>query len=164
MPQQDVTLDEIDLRLLQTLEEHGALGNQELADFIHLSPSQCSRRRQRLEELGVIRGYRVELDARKLGVGLIVFVHVTLRTHSPENSRHFLELIEWLKEVQEAYMLTGDSDYLLKLCVPDLETLTHLMTAELLPHQSVERVRSNIVLQSLKHRSSLVRRSMGVKG
>jgi len=157
--QENVALDDTDLRLLQTLEARGGLTNAELAEIVLLSPSQCSRRRQRLEEAGIIRGYRAELDAQKLGLGLMVFVQVILRTHNPDNAKRFLALVESVPQIEEAYMLSGDCDYLLKVRIADLEVLTGLITSKLLPHESVERVRSNIVLQSLKQQPSLAAQS-----
>src|SRR5262245_39490516 len=84
---QTIELDEFDLRLLGALQADGRLTNQELADKVGLSASQCSRRRARLEERGIIRGYHADLSPEPLGLGVLVFVHVTLSTHSPDKSK-----------------------------------------------------------------------------
>ncbi|MBB5694973.1 Lrp/AsnC family transcriptional regulator [Muricoccus pecuniae] len=145
-----VTLDAIDLRLLAALQEDGRLTNGEAGERVGLSPSQCSRRRLALEAAGVIRGYHAELAAEPLGLRLLVFVQVTLATHSRDNAQRFRELVSRLEEVQEAYAMTGDADYLLKAVVPDLKELSALVNDVLLPHESVARVRSSIVLDRLK--------------
>jgi DNA-binding Lrp family transcriptional regulator len=85
----------------------------------------------------------------------VVFVQVTLATHSPENSKRFLRLIERLDEVQEAYALTGDADYLVRLVVPDLQALSRVLNEVFLPHESVAHVRSSIVLERLKQSARL---------
>jgi DNA-binding Lrp family transcriptional regulator len=151
--QEPITLDAADLKLLAAVQDNGALTNQELAEKLRLSASQCSRRRARLEEAGLIRGYHAELDAVRLGFGVTVFIFVALSTHSRANARRFRDLIESVSLVQEAHAMTGDSDYLIKAVVPDLKALSALVNDVLLPHDSVERVRSSIVLETLKARA-----------
>ena len=120
-----------------------------------LSASQCSRRRAALEAEGIIASYHARLSTDGVGLDVVVFVQVTLATHSPENSKRFLKLIERLDEVQEAYALTGDADYLVKLTVPDLKALSRVLNEIFLPHESVAHVRSSIVLDRLKQTSKL---------
>lgn len=143
-------LDGFDLRLLAALQDNGRLTNQEVGDRIGLSPSQCSRRRSALEAVGLIRGYRADLAAEALGFGLLVFVNVTLAAHSRGNALGFRDLIAGVDEVQEAYALTGDADYLLKVVVRDLKDLSILVNDVLLAHDTVGRVRSSTVLDRLK--------------
>lgn len=153
--QASITLDAFDLRLLVALQENGQLGNQDLAARINLSASQCSRRRIRLEEKGVVRGYRVDLDPALLGLTVTVFTRVTLAAHSGDNSRRFADLVRSLDCVLEAHALTGDSDYLLKMIVPDLKALSAVVNEALLPHQSVASVRTAVVLETLKEGAPL---------
>ena len=143
-------MDAFDRRLLRALQEDGRLTNQQLADAVGLSASQCSRRRAAMEEVGVIRGYRAVLDGPKLGFGLLVFVQVTLNTHSRDNARHFRELVAGVDSIQECHALTGDADYLLKVILAGLPELAGLVNDILLPHDSVAHVRSSIVFDSLK--------------
>ena len=154
-------LDSFDLRLLSALQDNGRLTNQELGDRIGLSPSQCSRRRMALETAGLIRGYRADLAAEALGFRLLVFISVTLATHSGDNARAFRALVGRIDEVQEAYALTGDADYLLKVVVPGLNDLSALVNDVLLPHDSIARVRSSIVLDRLKESVRLPFRTPG---
>jgi DNA-binding Lrp family transcriptional regulator len=148
-------MDDFDLKILNALQGNGHETNDGLAELAGLSPSQCSRRRAALEEEGVIEGYHAKLSAEKLGLKVQVFVQVTLATHSPDNSKRFARLINELDEVQEAYSLTGEADYVLKLVVEDLQALSRILNDVLLPHQSVAHVRSSIVLDRLKHTTRL---------
>jgi DNA-binding Lrp family transcriptional regulator len=152
---QKIELDGFDLRLLAALQADGRLTNQELADKVGLSASQCSRRRSRLEESGIIRGYHADLSAEALGLGVLVFVHVTLATHSPDNSKRFRDFVSRLDEVQEAYSLTGETDYLLKMVLPDLKSLAATVNEQLLAHDTVAHVRSSVVLDRLKETAQL---------
>ncbi len=150
MMQESAEIDAFDLKLLALLDRNGALTNQQLAQSVALSASQCSRRRARLENLGIIRRYRAELNAPALGFGVTAFVRVALAAHSRENARRFRDLIIALEPVQEAHSLTGEADYLLKVIVRDLAALSRLLNDELLPHEAVATVRSSIVLDTLK--------------
>jgi DNA-binding Lrp family transcriptional regulator len=85
-----------------------------------------------------------------LTVPVLVFIEVNLSAHSPENSERFRSLLERVDEIQEAYAMTGETDYLLKAIVPDLKTLSHLVNEILLGHPAVNRVCSSIVLERLK--------------
>src|SRR5208337_5472518 len=107
-------MDDFDIRLLQALQDDGRLTNNELGDRVGLSASQCSRRRAALEDAGVIEGYHAALSPEALGLAVLAFVHVTLSAHSPDNAKRFQELIDRTEEVQEAYSLTGEADYLVK--------------------------------------------------
>jgi DNA-binding Lrp family transcriptional regulator len=143
-------MDDFDLKLLRALQDDGRLTNYDLAERVGLSASQCSRRRAALEASGVIESYHAVLSAQALGLDVIVFVQVTLATHSPDNSKRFAKLIAGLEEVQEAYSLTGEADYLVKMAVPDLAALSRILNDVFLPHESVAHVRSSIVLDRLK--------------
>ena len=148
-------MDEFDVKILDALQRDGRKTNYELADLAGLSASQCSRRRAALEESGVIEGYHAKLSGEQLGLKVLVFVQVALATHSPDNSKRFAKLIDGLDEVQEAYALTGETDYLVKLVVEDLAALSRILNDVLLPHQSVAHVRSSIVLDKLKFTNQL---------
>lgn len=145
-----VVLDSFDLKIAAALQGDGRLTNGEIAARVNLSASQCSRRRIRLEATGVVRGYRAELDASRLGLDVVVFTKVRLATHNGDNARRFAELVRRLDCVLEAHAMTGDSDYLLKMIVPDLKALSAVVNDELLPHESVAQVRTSVVLETLK--------------
>ena len=156
-----IPVDAFDLKLLGALQEDGRLTNQQLADVAGLSASQCSRRRMRLEEEQVIAGYHADLSAEALGFGVIAFIQVTLATHSPDNAKKFRGLMQRVDEIQEAYSLTGDADYVLKAVLRDLKGLSELVNNVLMPHPSVAHVRSSIVLDRLKETTKLPLKKVG---
>ncbi|PSM18661.1 AsnC family transcriptional regulator [Nitratireductor sp. StC3] len=148
-------IDQFDRKILAHLQEDARLTNNDIAERVNLSPSQCSRRRQRLEEDGYIRGYRAVLDREKLGYSLVNIISVTLATHNRDNARRFAELLSRLPEVQEAHALTGEMDYVLKVVTPDLRSLSEFVNGVLLPHESVQHVKTAIVLETLKEAGGL---------
>ncbi|MGL5362539.1 MAG: Lrp/AsnC family transcriptional regulator, partial [Bosea sp. (in: a-proteobacteria)] len=129
-------LDALDWRLIDLLQNDGSLSNAALVDKIGLSASQISRRRQRLEERGVLMGYRALIDPAAIGLGITVFIHVALDMHSRDNARRFRDLVRLTPAVLEAHALTGEADYLLKVAVGDLKELSLLVNEVLLPHES----------------------------
>lgn len=148
-------IDAFDRKILSLLQADARLTNNDLSERVNLSPSQCSRRRQRLEEEGLIRAYRAVLDRERLGFSLVNVITVTLATHNPDNARRFAELVGSLPEVQEAYALTGEMDYILKVATPDLRSLSDFVNTVLLPHESVQHVKTAIVLDTLKETNAL---------
>jgi DNA-binding Lrp family transcriptional regulator len=148
-------MDDFDVRLLKALQEDGRLTNNELAERIGLSASQCSRRRAALEDSGVIESYHAVLSAEAIGLGVLVFVQVGLATQSPDSGQAFIRLVNGIDEVQEAFSLTGDADFLIKMAVPDLKTLSHILNDVLLPHRSVAHVHSYVVLERAKQTTQL---------
>jgi DNA-binding Lrp family transcriptional regulator len=149
-PHDSITLDSFDRKLLSALQEDGRLTNAELADRIGLSASQCSRRRIRLEECGIIQGYQARLDAERVGLPVMALVQVVLGTHSNDNARKFASFINSVAEIQEAYAVTGESDYMLKVVVASLPDLARLISDTILVHPTVSHVKSSIVLSRLK--------------
>jgi DNA-binding Lrp family transcriptional regulator len=150
-----VNLDPFDLKLLAALQADAGATNAQLSDRIGLSASQISRRRQMLEETGIIQRYTALLDRERLGLSVLVFIHVTMATHSPDNAGRFRQLVLDRPEILEAYALTGDSDYVLKVVVASLKELADLVNDVLLPHQSIDRLRSEVILDVLKEGSGL---------
>lgn len=155
---QELTVDSFDAAILEALQNDASLTNAALAEKVNLSPSQCSRRRTALEEAGVIRGYRAELDARKLGFTLQAITRVNLSAHSGANAKDFAAFLERHPEVQTAYSVSGDADYILHIVARNLDDFAHFIHNHLLPHPLVAQVRSEIVLMSLKERAGLALR------
>jgi DNA-binding Lrp family transcriptional regulator len=145
-----VRLDRIDAMLLRLLQEDGRRTAQDLAERVHLSASQCARRRQRLEEEGYIVGYRAVVDAARAGASVEAFVQVVMATHEPARARDFVERMRRTDEVVGVWTLTGATDYLLHVFCADLAALNRLLQEVLLPHPAVARVHSQIVMERLK--------------
>lgn len=148
-------IDPFDLKLLALLQADAAATNGQLAEQVGLSASQISRRRQALEEAGLIQGYHAILDREKLGLSILVLIHVSMATHSADNAASFRNLVLERPEILEAYALTGDADYVLKVVVGSLKDLAYLVNDVLLPHEAIARVRSEVVLDTLKQVVSL---------
>jgi Lrp/AsnC family leucine-responsive transcriptional regulator len=91
----------------------------------------------------------------KLGVGIVNLITVTLATHNRDNAQRFAKLIGGLPEVLEAYSLTGEMDYIIKVVTPDLRSLSAFVSDVLLPHESVQHVKTAIVLDTLKESGAL---------
>jgi DNA-binding Lrp family transcriptional regulator len=153
--QSPVGLDGFDCRLLAALQADGRLSNSALAERVGLSASQCARRRARLELDGLIVGYRAAVDPARLGLPVVAFVHVTLVRHAPDTARAFRDLVARTPAILQAYAVTGDADYLLRVAVSDLMALGTLLNESLLRHPSVKRVRSLLSLEELKDGGAL---------
>lgn len=143
-------LDRHDRQILDALQRDGSLTNVQLSDIVHLSTSQCSRRRVALENAGLIACYRARLDGRKLGFSIRVMVRVRLHMHSEEADRNFALWLERQPEVQSAFSVSGDSDYVLDIRSRDLDDYTAFVHERLLVQPQVAQVRSDFVLKTLK--------------
>lgn len=143
-------LDETDSRILTALQRDAHLTAEALGEILNLSASQAGRRRQRLEAEGFIQGYAARLDPGRLGLDVQAFVQVEMATHAPDAAKTFHRLIEMRPEVISAWTLTGAADYLLRVYCTDLAALNRLIHQVLLPHPSVARVQSQIVMDQFK--------------
>ncbi len=143
-------LDGLDCRLLAELQHDAHLTAQELSERLNLSASQIGRRRQRLEAEGYICGYAARLDPLRVGLSVQAFVQVRMTDHTPATAQGFARLIQTRPEITSAWTLTGESDYLLRVFCEDLPALNTLIHKVLLPHESVARVQSQIVMDQFK--------------
>jgi len=113
-------MDEIDRKILRSLQEDSSRSLAELAEIAGLSPTPCWRRVQNLEKAGVIKGRVALLDAEKLNVGTTVFVRIKTSQHNYEWLEQFAKAVAEIEEVVEFYRMSGDIDYLLRVVVPDI--------------------------------------------
>ncbi|GKY86549.1 Lrp/AsnC family transcriptional regulator [Sinisalibacter aestuarii] len=148
-------IDSFDRAILDALQRDGAMTNAALAEVVHLSASQCSRRRSALEAAGLIEGYAARLNAGKLGFGLRAVVRVNLKDHGRGSDGDFGAFVRASPEVASAFSVSGDADYILDIRVRDLEAFAEFVHGQLLPHPLVSQVRSDIVLKTLKDRGAL---------
>lgn len=143
-------LDNADKKLLAALQKNAQLTAQQLGELLNLSPSQAGRRKQRLEAEGYVKSYVARLEAASLGLAVQGFVQVHLASHSAEQSRAFKSLVERTPQISDAWTMTGDADYLLRVYCVDLPDLNRLIQEVLLLHPAVARVHSQIVMDQLK--------------
>lgn len=149
-------LDNFDRSILLLLQERGDLGPSELSAHIHLSPSQCSRRLQRLKDEGYIERTVAMLNPDRLNLGISAYVAVKLSSHTPDAERMFRERVQALPEVVSCDYLTGETDFMLHVWTHDLESYSHFLSQKLLPGGEIETARSNIILKSLKRTTALM--------
>ena len=148
-------LDPLDSRLLAEVQKNALLTAQELGERLNLSASQAGRRRQRLEAEGYIKGYAARLDPERVGLTVQAFLQVQMATHAPDAARSFATLVATRPEIISAWTLTGEADYLLRVYCADLRALNRLIHQDILPHPSVARVQSQIVMDQLKPDAAL---------
>ncbi len=149
-------LDRYDRQILVELQQDGRMSNQELAERIGLSPSPCLRRVRALEEAGIIRGYRAALDAKKLGLSLMVVLSISMDRHTPERFERFDTAIAAMPEVLECLLITGrDADYQLKVVVRDMDAYQDFLLNKITRIEGVSGVHSSFVLRQVLERSSL---------
>lgn len=153
MPKRE--LDSIDRKILSVLQENAAIPNVNLARSVGLSPSPCLRRVNQLEEAGVIRRRVTLVDPAAVGLGVSVFVQVTLEKQAANALRVFEKTILQRPEVMECYLMTGDADYLLRVVVPDITAFERFVLDQLTRIASVARVRSSFALKQVKYTTTL---------
>ncbi|MET3454359.1 Lrp/AsnC family transcriptional regulator [Pseudomonas kilonensis] len=143
-------LDAFDRKILVALQRDGRLSNVQLAEEIGLSPSPCLRRVRLLEEAGVIRGYQAVLDRDEVGLGLTIFVGVKVERHNDERAEAFRQAVTALPEVISAFLVSGESDFLLQVVVPDLRAYDRFVTGQLLKLPGISDIRSNFAINTVK--------------
>jgi Lrp/AsnC family leucine-responsive transcriptional regulator len=145
-----IELDLFDRRILAALQQDGRMTSVALAELVHLSASQCARRVQRLEEAGVIRGYRAVLDPIALGLGIAGVVSLSLEKHAKANILEFQRQIAARSAIVECLAVTGDSDYQLRIVARDLSEFSALLMEAIVPMPGVSTTRSSIILDHVK--------------
>lgn len=148
-------LDTVDLRILDALQRDGALSNVELARRVHLSPSPCLARVKALEAAGVIAHYVALVSPAALGLGLNVFISISLTTQSKQSLADFEQRIALHDEVMECYLMTGDSDYLIRIAVTDIAALERFILEQLTPIPGIEKIRSSFALKQVRYKTAL---------
>jgi Lrp/AsnC family leucine-responsive transcriptional regulator len=148
-------LDAVDLRILRELQEDGSLTNVELARRVHLSPSPCLARVKAMEAAGVIRQYVALADPKAVGLGLSVFINISLKEQSRESLAGFERRIAEHDEVMECYLMTGDSDYLIRVAIADIQALERFILEQLTPIPGIEKIRSSFALKQVRYKTAL---------
>lgn len=151
-----MTLDSTDLRILYFLQQDGRISNQELAEKVALSPSACLRRLRMLEGDGLISGYRAQLNAERLGIELEAIVHVSLRQDVEGWHETFIGKVQQWPEVVAAYVITGASNYVLRVQARNLKHFSDFIVNHLNRASGVTDIRSEIVLQKIKEQDGLL--------
>ncbi len=149
-----MNIDETDLKILRALQRDGRLSNADIADAVALSASPCLRRLRRLENDGVIEGYRPQLSRPAVGLGMTVFVQVKLQDHSAASVDGFERAIENMAAVINAHTVSGSADYLLEVVVSDLIDYDRWVR-QMQALAMVREIESNFALRSVKSEAPL---------
>lgn len=150
-----IPLDPKDLQLLARLQKNALTSAQDLSEHLGMSASQISRRRQRLEAEGIIQSTPCRLNADKLGLSVQAFIQIQTTSQTGDTHSAIRRLVNTKPEIVAAWTLTGDADYILRVYCTDLAALNRLVQEVLLPHPSIGRVHSQIVMDQLKDDTAL---------
>jgi len=148
--------DQFDRQILKLLQQDGRISNQDLADRIGLSPSPCLRRVRALEDAGVIKGYRAQIDAKALGYTLMALIYISMDKHTPDRFEQFEKEISQYSEVLECLLITGqDADYQIKVIVRDMDAFQELLLNRITGIRGVTGVHSSFVLRRVVDTTSI---------
>ena len=147
--------DATDIRIIKELQQDGSLSNVELARRVHLSPSPCLARVKALEAAGVIQRYVALVNPKSLGLDLNVFISISLKEQSKSALAAFEARIAEHEEVMECYLMTGDSDYLIRVAVADIAALERFILEQLTPIPGVEKIRTSFTLKQVRYKTAL---------
>ena len=143
-------MDKTDRKILQVLQADARTSLQEISQAVGLSSTPCWGRIKKMEEAGVIEGYTIRLNAQAIGLGDTVMVQVTLDSHSDNTLEKFGETLASIPEVIEAYLVSGEYDYLLRVAVKDTKDYERLLRERLYKIKGVRHSKSSFVLRTLK--------------
>jgi len=150
-----MSLDRIDIAILDSLQKDGRMSNATLAEKVGLSQSACSRRLDILEKSGVIRGYHARLSNKMLGHPVIVIVNISLSGQADKQLREFETAVKLCPNVLVCYLMSGEYDYLLRIAAKDLEDYEriHKFWLSAMPH--VTKINSSFALREVADRTGL---------
>ena len=157
----DDRLTPADLKILELLQENARISNVTLARRVRLSPSACLRRVKTLEENGFIRRYVTLLDPHRVDLGVSVFIQVSLEKKDEASLKRLERLVAERPEVMECYLMTGDSDYLLRVVVPSVAAFERFLMGSLTKIQGVGMIKSSFTLKQIKYTTALPLESIG---
>jgi DNA-binding Lrp family transcriptional regulator len=149
-------LDAIDWKILKQLQDNGRITNVELAERVGISAPPCLRRVRKLEESGVIQGYRAILNGAILGQDIVAFCMIRLHRQSDADLKNFAEKTKNWVLVRRAWMVSGESDFLLHCVASDLSTFQNFVIEELTSTPNVDSVRTSLTIRSVKNEPLMV--------
>jgi Lrp/AsnC family transcriptional regulator, leucine-responsive regulatory protein len=146
-----MALDPIDVKLLNLLQSDSKMTNKELSGLLHLSVTAVYERIKKLEREKIIDKYVVLLNRDKIKKGFVVFCHVKLMQHTREFISHFEEEVVRLTEILECFHVSGDYDYILKICVENMEEYREFMVTKLTTLQHIGSTHSTFMISDVKN-------------
>lgn len=143
-------LDAIDIKILRELQRDGRMTNVELAERVGISAPPCLRRVRKLEETGIIEGYHATLNGPKLGFDLVAFCMVGLKHQSDADLKAFAARVQQWPIVREAWVVNGDSDFLLRCAAENLTAFQDFVIEVLTADEHVDTVRTTLTIRQVK--------------
>ena len=144
-------MDSKDRQIVQALQAEGRLTNQDLSEQVNLSPSPCLRRVRLLEEQGVIKGYTALVDQKAWGLPVTVFIRIKLERHGDDAVSAFERAIQDMPQVMDCWLMTGRSDYLLRVIAADLDDYETFVRRELQRVPGIASIDTSFAYGSVKH-------------
>ena len=147
--------DKVDRAIVTHLQRDGRIANVDLADAVALSPSACLRRVKALEASGIVAGYHAEVSRARAGLGLTVFIGLSVSGHSRETSAQVEEALLAIPAVVACYLVSGADDFLIEAAVPDLASYEQVLLDQILAIPAVTAVRSTFAIRTVLSRGPL---------
>jgi len=152
--EENFTIDSVDRKILSFLQRDATMTIKEIARRVHLSPTPCWNRIQRLEENGVIRARVALLDPAKVDAGITVFVAIRTDQHNIEWSERFAREMKSIPEIMEIYRMSGEVDYLLRVVVPDIAAFDRIYKT-IISRIELSDVTSMFAMEQMKYTTAL---------
>ncbi|MCU0356826.1 MAG: Lrp/AsnC family transcriptional regulator [Cyclobacteriaceae bacterium] len=149
-------LDDTDKKILRLLQQNARLTNKDLANKLGLSITPVFERVRKLEKRGFIRKYVAVLDNEKLNRGMVVFLHIKMQAHNHESIARLMQEVQQLDEVMECYHVTGETDFLMKVLVPDMRAYEDFVLGKLTRISGIGNINSSIVMREVKHKTEVI--------
>ncbi len=156
MPTAPISLDELDLQILQLLQQNARITVKEISETIYLSTTPVHERIKRLEQSGVIKQYVTLLDRDKVGRGLMVICYVSLKAHSKTAGVQFIKTMNALQEVVECYSISGEFDFMLKVACRDMNAYYDFHVNKLSQLENMGNVQSVFIMGVIKETVKVV--------
>ncbi len=144
------TLDKLDRRILDLLQQNGRMSMTELADTVGLTVTPCIERVRRLERDGVITGYHARINPSALDAGLLVFVEISMSSKSERTFEEFRREVLCVPQVLECHLVSGDFDYMVKARIKEISQYRNLLGDILLRLPGVTQTKSCVVMEEVK--------------
>ncbi len=150
-----MNIDNIDKKILETLQDNGRIKNSDLAKRINISPPPTAERKKKLEKNGYIKNYVALVAPEKVGITCFTYVEVTLVRHGKDAVKRFMKSIVKLDEVMECHHITGGADFLLKIASKYIPTYEQFIIHTLTALPDVQHLKTLVVLSTLKQETKI---------
>ena len=154
-PPVSLTLDAIDIRILNLLQEDGRLSVRELARKVNLSVTPVHQRLRRLESTGIIDHYAAVINTGKIAAFIVFFVNIILKEHSTRLGGEFIRQIISFPEVVECHVIGGEHDFMIKVIVRDMTAYRRFFVQQLGEVPNIAKLQSTIVLETIREDSRI---------